>query len=122
MTPIGKRFYKDSALVYRRNAKTPGRPETYSQVGSAVACNWHATDNFDEPKSDATLAKTQNVQTSDYVTCDRSAGIQAEDVLQLTDRNGGVQWVRVAGARKIRNLLNYSQFYITPCGDAPVIV
>ena len=120
--PVLDVFAGDSFDSYRRNLHKAGDAESYSLVESGVVCNWHQTPNFDEAKGSTTLLKTQNVMTSDHVTCGITADVMAEDIVFLTDRNGVTGWFRVAGAPTRRNLLPRIKFFITPLGKPPVIV
>ena len=114
-------FYLDSMDIYRKNHTGPGARITYSVVATGIACNVHATPNFDENQGGVTQMKNQGVLQSDYITAAANCGVQAEDLVKVTDRLGSVSWQRVAGAPKTRTLIPHDRFFITLC-DEPVIV
>ena len=119
---IASEFYLDSFDLYQPNHTTAGAAITYTLIESATACNWHETPNFDDPQGGVTLLKSQGVMQSDYVMCGLSSQVDAEWIVYLTSRNGRSDWFKVAGEVKTRNLLNYKRFYVTPLGDAPLII
>lgn len=117
---IAATFYLDSAQRYVMNHTAAGGAITYTLTGSAFACNVHGTPNFDEDQGGVTSMKSQNIMQSDYITAGVSCGVQAEDILKVTNRDGSVEWLRVAGAAKTRRLIPHVRIYTTPC-DEPLV-
>lgn len=105
-------LWKDSCDVYRPAASDEnGDPTGWTIVSSRNPCFFHGTPNYDKLQGSVRL-KEDGVQTADKVSCGIDVDIRSGDRLKVTLSTGGVEWLQVQGAAKIRTLIPKRSFFV----------
>ena len=113
-----QKLWKDRCDVYRPTKDGRGNPAGWRRVSACNPCMYHGTANYDELKGDVKI-KEDSVQTSDSVTLGIKVDIESGDLLKLTLRTGGTEWLKVSGAPKVRTLIERKAVFVTTIDPLP---
>lgn len=104
-------FDKHTMDVYRyfdTDRDANGDYKNCTQVYSAIPCNRHFTNNYDNEMGVGNYKKN-NIRTSDKVTFDTIYDVEPEDYIYFADIDS---WYRVMGEAKKRDLLGRAKVYL----------
>ena len=125
LTAREKRMYKDLMTVYvsvlgsNVTADSAGwqitlnNPDTTTLLQN-IPCNFHATQNFDLPRSMGIQAKLVNEMTSNLLTCQAQVNIPADSRIHVQTRLGRTYWLKVQGAAQDEVLVPCTCVFVVP--------
>ena len=128
-TIFERQFYKDYFWAYTpvpaSNSDTSGyviATNTTSGVPLAgIAFNFHATQNFDAPRSPAGQDKLTNELTSDVLTTQPVVNLSAKYIIYFITRWGRTGWRSISGSAQDETLNPCTAVLLVPIGPLPGI-